>query len=79
MKGLKDKKPQVGKAETKRRVRMALQTQKPKDACKRMLRSLMKTAHVVIKKNGAVSDAEVTAPKDEARGQTIALGGSAPQ
>ena len=55
MKDLKDDKPPVGKAELKRRVRIALQTKKSKDACKRMLRSLAKAAHVVIKKKGAAS------------------------
>ena len=48
MKDLKDKKPPVGKSELKRRVRMVVQTQKSKDTCKRMLRSLVKTAHIVI-------------------------------
>ena len=55
MKDLKGKKPPMGKADLKRRVRTALQTQKSKDACERMLRSLAKTAHVVIEKKGAAS------------------------
>ena len=55
MKDLKDKKPPVGKAELKRRVRMVVQTKKAKETCKRMLRSLVKTAQIVIKKKGAAS------------------------
>ena len=55
LKDLKDKMSPVGKSELKRRVRMVVQTQKSKDTCKRMLRSLVKTAHVVIKKEGAAS------------------------
>ena len=51
----KDKKPPVGKAELKRRVRMVVQTKKAKYTCRRMLRSLVKTAQIVIKKKGAAS------------------------
>ena len=54
-KDLKDKKPPVGKAELKRRVRMVVQTKKAKYTCRRMLRSLVKTAQIVIKKKGAAS------------------------
>ena len=55
MKDLKDKKPPVGKAELKRRVRMVVQTKTAKETSKRMLRSLLKTAQIVIKKKGAAS------------------------
>ena len=43
----------MGKAELKRRVRMVVQTKKAKYTCRRMLRSLVKTAQIVIKKKGA--------------------------
>ena len=45
----------MGKAELKRRVRMVVQTKKAKEACRRMLRGLVKTAQIVIKKKGAAS------------------------
>ena len=73
MKDLKDKKPPVGQAELRRRVRMALQTQKSKDACERMMRSLVETMHVVIKKKTSRRAAELTASKDEARDRSIPL------
>ena len=50
-----DKKPPVENAELKSRARLALHTQMAKDACKRMLRSLAKTAQIVVEKKGAVS------------------------
>ena len=45
----------MGKAELKRRVRMVVQTKNAKYTCRRMLRSLVKTAQIVIKKKGAAS------------------------
>ena len=45
----------MGKAELKRRVRMVVQTKKAKYTCRRMLRSLVTTAQIVIKKKGAAS------------------------
>ena len=45
----------MGKAELKRRVRMVVQTKTAKGTSKRMLRSLLKTAQIVIKKKGAAS------------------------
>ena len=45
----------MGKAELKRRVRMVVQTKKAKYTRRRMLRNLVKTAQVAIKKEGAAS------------------------